>query len=287
MTSPLAPRGEGWGAGVRAVPAPREARYSQSVERGLGMLECFTPEHPVRGVRELAREAGVSYSTTQRYVGTLVALGFLKQVAGGRYCMTLEVTRLGLSTMSGVGLYAQAHDEVIELAYRVGHTAAVAVLDGPDIVLVDRVEESVRLGPAVRGGSCPDRLPAYATALGKVLLAFLPGYARRRLLGEIVLARCASGTITSRRAMRYELSEVAESGQALAESELTEGLLAIAVPLRDGDGEVVAALGLQGRSSTITLESMVATLGPHLQMTADRVSTRLGYRRVHEAGRHV
>jgi IclR family pca regulon transcriptional regulator len=263
------------------VPA-REAHYSQSVERGLGLLERFTPEHPVRGVRELARELGVSYSTTQRYVGILVALGFLKHVAGGGYRMTLGVTRLGLSTMSGVGLYAQAHDEVVELAYRVGHVAAVAVLDGCDIVLVDRVEESVRAAPTGRRSSCQGRLPAYGTALGKVLLAFLPGYARRRLLGEIVLARRASGTITSRRAMQHELSEVAESGQALAESELAEGLIAIAVPLRAGDGEVVAALGLQGHSSLITLENMVAALGSHLQMTADRISARLGYRRVHE-----
>lgn len=288
MTSPLAPRGEGWGAGVRPVPAPHEARYSQSVERGLGILGCFTPERPNWGVRELSRELQVSYSTMQRYLGTLVALGFLERVGNGLYRTTLGVTRLGLSTMSSMGLYGHAHDEIVELAYRVGHSVVLAVLDGTEIVIVDWVEtggdQTCRVNTL---DSCRRRLPIYCTALGKVLLAFLPEYARRELLGEIALSRCASGTIVSRRVMRQELAEVAATGHALAESELAEGLLAVAVPLREEGGQVVAALGLIAPSATAPIENMVAALGPHLQATADRISARLGHRHAHEGPRCV
>jgi IclR family pca regulon transcriptional regulator len=283
MTPRDAPHGERWGTGQSPATNLREPRYSQSLKRGLAILECFTPERPEWGVTELAAEVAASKSTTSRYVMTLTSLGFVRQVAGGRYRATLGITRLGMSTMSGAGLYEHAHDELIELVYEVGHAAAVAVLDGTDAVLIDRVEEKRTGCPrANRAASRGETQPAYCTALGKVLLAFIPAQTQRELLGRLDLLRHASGTITSRRAMRQELAEIADSELALADSEIAEGLLGIAVPVRTFGGEVVAAAGLEAYSSTTSLESMVVLLGPHLQAVANRISARLGYRRAHE-----
>lgn len=283
MTPGVAPRGENWGMSHPSALDLREPRYSQSLKRGLAILQCFTSGRPEWGVTELAAEVAASKSTTSRYVMTLTALGFLRQVAGGRYRATLGMTRLGMSAMSGAGLYEHVHDELIELVHGVGHTAAVAVLDGTDIVLIDRVEED-RTGPprANRAASPGETQPAYCTALGKILLAFVPAKTQRELLASLDLLRHASGTITSRRVMHQELAEVADSELSLANSEIAEGLIAIAVPVRTFGGEVIAAAGLEAYSPTISLESMVVLLGPHLQAVANRISARLGYRRTHE-----
>jgi IclR helix-turn-helix domain len=86
--------------------SPRQpgGQFSQSVERGIAILECFTPTRPVRGITDVARELGMSPGTAHRYVSTLVELGFLERITRHKYRLTLAVTRLGLSTVAAIGL---------------------------------------------------------------------------------------------------------------------------------------------------------------------------------------
>jgi IclR family pca regulon transcriptional regulator len=263
-----------------SIPSLREPRYSQSLERGLAILGCFTPKRPVLGIADIADELGMSRSTTHRYVITLVALGYLEQGASRKYRLGLRVTDLGMSALNSTGLREHAHPYLEELRQRTSYTTSIGVLEGAEVLYVDRVR-SFRRGPGrvdmnLHTGS---RVPAYCTAMGKLLLANLPDAEQRDLIGAMKLSKQGPNTITSKKALREELEEIAASGFAVDDEEIGPELYAIAAPVRNEAREVVAAAGLAAHSSVISLEELVDALGPHLVSTADRISARLGYRR--------
>ncbi len=263
-----------------SAPRLREPRYSQSLERGLAILGCFTPERPVLGIADIADDLDMSRSTTHRYVITLVELGYLKQGARRKYSLGLRVTNLGMSALNSTGLREHAHPFLEELRQRTSYTAGLAVLDGPEIVYVDRAR-SFRFGQSESDlGLAPgSRLPVYCTAMGKVLLANLPERERSELLASLKLTKRGPNTITSKNALRDELDEVREESFAVSDEELAPELYSIAAPVRNDAREVVAAVNLVADSSMIALEELVDALSPHLISTADRISACLGYRR--------
>src|SRR5580693_7910761 len=139
-------------------------RYSQSLERGLAILASFTPDRPVRGIADIADDLGMSRSTTHRYVVTLVELGYLEQGASRKYRLGRRVTDLGMWALNSTGLREHARPYLEELRQRTSYTASLGVLDGTDVLLVDRVR-SFRRGQGkidldLHTGS---RVPAYCT----------------------------------------------------------------------------------------------------------------------------
>ncbi len=263
-----------------SIPSLREPRYSQSLERGLAILGCFTPDRPVLGIADIADELGMSRSTTHRYVITLVALGYLEQGASRKYRLGLRVTDLGMSALNSTGLREHARPYLEELRQRTSYTAGLGVLDGSEVLYVDRARSFRRGQNQIDLGLQPgSRLPAYCTSIGKLLLAFLPDAQQRDVLAEIKLTKQAPKTITSKKALRTELEKIREASFAVDDEELAAGLHAIAAPVRNESRDVVAAVNLAAPSSTIALEELIDALGPHLVSTADRISARLGYRR--------
>ncbi len=268
------------GEWVASVPLLAEPRYSQSVERGLAILACFTPERPVWGIADIADELGMSRSTTHRYVLTLRTLGYLVQGARRRYRLTLRVTDLGMSALSSTSLHEHASPYLEELRDRTGFTVAVGVLDGPEVLLVDRLRGNRGGQQQIDLDQAPGaRLPAHCTAIGKLLLAHLPDRRQREQIAEMTLTRCTPNTITAKMALRRELQDIRERGLAAAKEELAPGLYSIAAPVRSASRETVAAVGMDAHSSMIPLEKLIDALGPHLIATADRISARMGYRR--------
>jgi IclR family pca regulon transcriptional regulator len=280
-TKPDPPMSDGeWALSTSTL---KEPRFSQSLERGLAILCCFDPQRPVLGIVDIAQELGMSRSTTHRYVITLAALGYLEQGPGRKYRLGLRVTGLGLSTMSETGLREHARADLEELCQRTGFTVSLAVLDGPEILLLERLRGARRLlqraEPGIAEGS---RMPAHCTAAGKLLLAYLPEPAQRELIGELQLEKHGPNTIKSKTALRTELAQIREDGLAVDDQEFADGLYAIAAPLRSDTGDTVAAIGMTAHSRTIDLADLIDALGPHLISTADRISARLGYRRADE-----
>jgi IclR family transcriptional regulator, pca regulon regulatory protein len=282
-SSTAAKAGESSAEPAWSIPSLREPRYSQSLERGLAILSCFTAKRPVLGIADIADELGMSRSTTHRYVITLVALGYLEQGASRKYRLGLRVTDLGMSALNSTGLRDHAHPYLEDLRQRTSYTASLGVLDGADILYVDRVR-SFRRGQSKAGldQNPGSRLPAYCTAMGKLLLANLPESEQRDLLASMKPAKRGPNTITSKRALREELDQVKDAGFAVNDEELASELFAIAAPVRDASRDVVAAVGLSAYGSMISVEQMVDALGPHVISTADRISARLGHRRADE-----
>src|SRR6202167_2620137 len=199
-----------------STPSLRQQRYSQSLDRGLAILGCFTPQRPVLGIADIGDELGMSRSTTHRYVITLVALGYLEQGASRKYRLGLRVTDLGMSALNSTGLREHSHPYLEELRQRTRYTASLSVLDGSDILYVDRARSFLSGQKNIDLGLHPgSRLPAYCTAMGKILLAYLPDDERNARLTDVKLTKRGPNTITSKNALRDELNEVASAGFAI------------------------------------------------------------------------
>ncbi len=256
-------------------------RYSQSLARGLAIMECFEAERSVLGIAEIAKELGMSRSTTHRYLATLVALGYMEQDKSRKYRLSLRVTDLGMAALHSTGLQEHAHPILEELRQGSGFTASLATLDGSEIVYVDRVVSYRRGQDDVEGDmGVGSRLPASCTALGKVLLAHLPEGERQELLhGTPALERQGPNAIVGKGTLRAELEMVLEEGFAAEDEELAAGRIAIAASVRDSIGTAIAAVDLASDTSVISLERLVSAFHPHLLAAADRISARLGYRR--------
>jgi IclR family pca regulon transcriptional regulator len=264
---------------------PRDPRFSQSLERGLAVLRCFTAKRPELGISQLADELEMSKSTVHRYAVTLVALGYLEQLnRSHKYRLGLRVADLGMSALNATGLREHAHPSLEELRQASGYTVSMAILDGVEIRYLDRLpsfrREQAKIDLDLRPGSA---LPAHRTAIGKVLLAHLPkDELHRRIdgLGEPI--GHAQKTVAGKDALLSELSQVREAGLAVNHEDDTEHasqLLSIAVPVRNDVGDVVAAIDITARAGTISRDQLVGTFKAHLISTADRISARLGFRR--------
>jgi IclR family pca regulon transcriptional regulator len=236
----------------------------------------------VLGIADIADELGMSRSTTYRYVVTLVALGYLEQERNRKYRLALKVTELGMSTMNAIGLRGHAHEDLVELRKkaRTSCTVSLAQLDGHEIVYLDRVQSLRRRQAELNASLGTDsRLPAFSTALGKVLLAHLPEQVLWEAPAQTALRGSGPNTILSEDALERELKRIREDGLALDDEEYASGVIAIAAPVRNGTGEVIAAIDVSVRAPTMTAEQLAEAQHPHLISTADHISARLGYRR--------
>jgi IclR family pca regulon transcriptional regulator len=261
----------------------REARFSQSLERGLAVLSCFTAERPMRGIADLAEELGMSRSTTHRYVITLVALGYLEQGPSRKYRLGLRVTDLGMSALSSMSLREHAHPYIQELRRETNFTVNLAILDGEEILYLDRVRGSRqgqhKIDLDLHVGS---RLPAHCTAMGKLLLAHLPNDEQQAVIATLETGGRGPNAIETKKRLRETLPGILEVGFAINDEESAEQVQAIAAAVRSDRGEVVAAVGLVASRSTITVEELAEVLSPNLLATTARISARLGYRRAEE-----
>lgn len=195
-------------------PTSRGPRYSRSVARGLDILSCFKPDRSVLGIADLADALRMSRSTTHRYVATLVMLGYLEQETNRKYRLGQGVTDLGTPALDATGLRVYRH-YLDDLRHSTGYTTSLVVLDRLEILYIDRVR-SFRRGQHKMDLNLrvASRLPAYCTALGKVLLAHLPEPDQVGLVREMELTRRAPNTITTKKALLGALEQVREEGLA-------------------------------------------------------------------------
>ncbi len=267
---------------ARTASAHVAGNYSQSLERGLAILSAFTSGTPTLGVTDLATVVGLTTSTAHRYVATLAALGYLEQDGVTRkYRLGPRVIDLGLAAINSMELREIAGPYLQQLSDDTGFTVNMAILDGTEIVYVDRCR-STRAGQReidlnLHVGA---RLPAYCTSMGKVLLADLAAADQERLLREMELVRRGPNTLTSRQALKAELARIKKAGIAVNDEELSYGLRSIAVAVRGKGGDAVAAVNLAVHRSmgALTVNDVIARFGPALTATAAKISARMGSR---------
>jgi IclR family transcriptional regulator, pca regulon regulatory protein len=262
---------------ARSLPTRPEPRYSHSLQRGLSILGCFTPERPLLGIAEIADMLGMSRPTTHRYVSTLVKQGYLKRDPSRRYRLDLGTIDLGMGTLSAMGLCRHARPHLEALIQRSDHTAAIAVLDGLQILVLDAVTRPAgrqRTAPAdVKAGKL---LPTYCTGMGKVLLAHLPRAQQLKRIAQTDLRKVGPKTITDGQELLKQLDRIRRASFALNDEESAAGTCAIAAPVRNEVGDVVAAVSVIARGGASDIEDLEALERP-LALTAERISQRLGW----------
>ena len=265
---------------MTATDSTRQATWSQSLERGLAILSAFGSDKSTIGVSELSRELSLSRSTTHRYIATLTSLGYLQQDAETkRYRLGPRVLDLGFAAINSMDIREISVPHLQALSDATGFTVNMAILDGPDVVYIERCRTS-RSGQRqidlnLHVGS---RLPAYCTGLGKALLAFLPEERFEEILDQADLVARGPNTITGRAALRAEMERVRATGLAVNNEELAYGLRSIAAPIRASSGEVVAALNLAVHRSMVSMDDLIERYGPTVKRTADAISAEIGHR---------
>jgi DNA-binding IclR family transcriptional regulator len=248
------------------------AALVQSVDRALSVLEILGARKEA-GVTEIAAELGVHKSTAFRLVAVLESRGFVEQLADrGKYRLGFGIVRLAGATAAQLDLAQESRRTCEELAADLGETVNVAILDSDRVVNISQVRGSAGLSLYNWVGQ---GTPVHATSSGKVLLAHAPDRVREELLSGR-LERYTVATVTSAAALRGQLEQVRARGWASTTEEYETGLNAVAAPVRDATGDVVAAVSVSGPAFRMPVDSF-ADVAPRVVAAADALSLRLGH----------
>lgn len=220
-----------------------EERYlSPSLIKGLEILKLFHADRPTLSLAEIADHLQVNRTTPFRLLYTLQQAGYVQQdPATKRYRLTPRVLELGFSYLRALQLPELAQPYLEQLRDETGASAHIGILDGREVVYVARVAAKAVSDVQVTIGA---RLPAHATAMGKVLLAFLPlEQQQERLLGSD-LQPYTQTTKTMLAAFNKELRTVQEQGYAISQDEFEQGISSLAMPIFGQGGQVRAAINV-------------------------------------------
>ena len=255
-------------------PSERDGRaphYVQSLERGLAVIRAFDEHNPELTLSDVARRTGLTRAAARRFLLTLADLGFVR-TDGRWFTLSPRVLELGYAYLSSLSLPEVAEPHLERLVADVRESSSVSVLDGEDIVYVARVPTARIMAVSINVGT---RFPAYATSMGRVLLAGLDEAALDAYLAQVPLKPLSPRTITSEEALRAELAKVRRQGWALVDQELEEGLRSVAVPICDRSGATVAAVNVGAHASRLTIEAARREIVPQLLATAARIEADL------------
>jgi IclR family pca regulon transcriptional regulator len=214
--------------------------FVQSLARGLAVIRAFDAENPALTLSDVARRTGLTRAAARRFLHTLESLGYVR--ADGRaFALTPRVLELGFSYLSALSLPAIVQPHLERLSREVDESVSSAVLDGADIVYIARVPTRRIMSVGITIGT---RFPAYATSMGRVLLAALPPQDSRAVIEASHPEALTPRTRTDLDVLAAELDAVRAQGWALVDGELEQGLRSLAAPLHGRDGSVVAALNV-------------------------------------------
>ncbi|WP_342799527.1 IclR family transcriptional regulator domain-containing protein [Quadrisphaera granulorum] len=260
---------------TESISAGSDRDHVQSLERGLALLLAFDAEHPEPTLTELAQLTGYSRPAVRRFLITLERLGYVSSRAG-RWSLTPRVLLIGQHYTESHALVAVAQPHLLALAEQTGESASLAVLDSGEVAYVARVPVRRIMSINVQVGT---RVPAHATSMGRVLLAWAPAGVVDEVLTRHPPRALTARTTTDPVALRNLLHEVRAQGFAVVSGELESGLLSAAVPVRDRSGTVVAALASSTSTGRASEQVLRRDTVPLLLEAADRIGTELGHRR--------
>ncbi len=245
----------------------------QSLERAFGILETLGQHPQGIGVTELGQCTGLHKSTVHRLLSTLLAYGYVEQDKDTeRYRLGIKILGLGLEVLDNLDFRKEALPYMKELVEICRETVQLTVLDRGQVVVVERDQspETITVNLGLRAD-------VHCTAEGKVLLAHLPREKIENILDKRPMQQYTVNTVTDINNMLAHLEKVRNQGYAINAEELAEGLRAVAAPVFDHTGQVIAALSISGPTSRLTLER-IARLVTVLKEASSSVSHRLGYR---------
>jgi IclR family transcriptional regulator, pca regulon regulatory protein len=251
--------------------AARNSDFVQSLDRGLAVIRAFGPDRERLSLSEVARATGLTRAAARRFLLTLVKLGYVRN-DGREFSLRPRVLELGYAYLSGLALPEVAAPHMEELVAKLHESSSISVLDGHHIVYVVRVPTKRIMTVAISVGT---RFPAFATSMGRVLLAALPDHELDRYLAEATLERFTARTVTDPDRLRVIVGEAARQGYAIVDQELEEGLRAVAAPIRGAADVGTAAINVSAHASRVSMAAMRAEILPTLLDTAAQIEADL------------
>lgn len=251
---------------------------TQSVERALNILEMLAGKKGGMGVTELSRSLNLRKPTVHRLLSTLRSKNFVQQdPRTEKYMLGWKILQMKSTIPEYADLKMAATPFMEKLVKESGQTCNLAVLDknNAEIIYIKSIESDklIRAGAANAGR----RSPVYYTALGKILVAFLPDEEQKEVIGRIKFIRLSPYTITSAQKFRKEMEKIRKFQFALDDREGDEESRCIAGPVRNSTGEVIAAISISGSTQSIT-DERIPGLSKMVRKTAEKISCKLGYK---------
>lgn len=247
--------------------AGRGPDFVQSLERGLAVIRAFDADSPSLTLSDVARATGLTRAAARRFLHTLVELGYVR-TDGRLFSLRPRVLELGYSYLSSLSLPELALPHMERLVEQVHESCSLAVLDGGEVVYVARVPTKRIMSVAISVGT---RFPAYATSMGRVLLADADPAWLQEYLSRVRMQQLTRRTVTDPAKLRTVLAKIRSQGFSLVDQELEEGLRSMAVPVRNSD-QVVAAMNVSAHISRGSAEVIRKELLPPLLEAARRVT---------------
>ena len=249
----------------------RDPDYVRSIERGLAVIA--TLGHPGDGltVADVARAIGVTRASARRTLLTLEQLGYLR-CDEHRFTLTPKLLDVGHGYRAGLALPDVARPHLQQLMEATDEFCSVSVLDGDETLCVARVAPARIMNVAMPVGT---RLPAYATCVGRVLLAGMDTDELDGYLGRVELRALTPATVATAPELRLELDRVRRQRFAVVDQELERGLRSAAAPIRDTAGRVIAAANVGALAGRVTVATLRGRLLPPLRATAESIEQDL------------
>lgn len=231
-----------------------------SLAKGFRVLEVFDAHEPDLTLSQIATRAELDPGTTFRLVKTLVMLGYLQPAESKKYRLSLKVLDLGFNALGRMDIHAVVRPILRSLVGPVNEAASVAAMDGSDLVYLERVQLPLgRLGITQRVGA---RVPAYCTAVGHAILAYLPMEERLQVLNARERKKLTPNTPVSIAEIESRLQKVRELGYALSDQDTVIGVRVIAAPIFDADNRPWAAISAAAPWMASSLQEFVDHTAP-------------------------
>jgi len=255
------------------APDPSTRReYVQSIGRGFAVIKSFSGRADALTITNVAERTGLSRAVSRRFLLTFQELGYVS-AEDGLFRLTPRVLDLGFTFLSTMRLPGVAQSTMEEVVAKVHESCSISVFDGLDIVYVARVPTKRIMSISLSIGA---RLPAYATSMGRVLLAGLDSASLDHYLSEVTLKPLTPRTVTSKQQFRRIVDEVREQGWAMIDQEVEVGLRSVAAPIRDHSARTTAAINISSHVSRITMKELRTRHLPIVLQAAARISELLG-----------
>ncbi|HEX2542698.1 MAG TPA: IclR family transcriptional regulator [Caldimonas sp.] len=256
------------------MPTTREALGAAAASdgsaagRSLALLSLLASAGRPLSLAELAARLVLPKATAHRICEQLVDAGYLaRDIRERSFIAGPALHRLAFDTLNCGVVRGLRHDVLAELVARIGETCNFTTLDGTRVLYIDRVEAAWPLRLTLDVGS---HVPLHCTASGKLFLAAMPEDEREAVLSRLALPRMTAKTITSAKALRAECIQIAKAGYSCDRAEFIAGLIAVAVPVRDEEGTVRAAIAVHAPEARMSLRDAVGQLAA-MQAAAKRM----------------
>jgi len=261
-------------ADTQAAPQAGD-QYVQSLARGLAVIRAFDTDHPLMTLTEVAARTDLTRATARRFLHTLVELGYVR-TDGKTFALTAKVLQLGYAYLSGLSLPQLAQPHLEELSLKLGESTSAAVLDGTDIAYIARVTTRRIMNVGITVGT---RFPAYATSMGRVLLAALPPAELKAYLAVAEIKPLTPRALGAVPELLAILEKVRAQGWCLLDQELELGLMSVAAPVHDGPTKVVAAVNVSLQAQSVSAQpdpdAYLASVAQEIVATAELISADL------------